>query len=334
MRIVKPAYYDTFRCLAGACPDTCCKDWDILVDEESAEFYRTLPGELGERVRRALTEEDGETILLFENGRCPLCREDGLCSIQAQLGHDALCRTCQEFPRLTHDYGTFLERGLELSCPEAARIVLTAPAEPIVQEEVPGGDEPEYDLEAMEQLLRSRQVMRQILSDRSRPVQQVLVLALMYGYQAQAELDGAEVQEFDPEAALEEAAGLAHPGSAAAILDFLKELDILTERWRIRLDAPDPAPWTEPHLALMRYFVDRYWLQAVSDYDLVSRVKLGIVSTLTVRILGGDPISTAQLYSKEIENSAENVDALLDGAYTAPAFTDDKLLGLLLAEEI
>jgi hypothetical protein len=55
-----------------------------------------------------------------------------------------------------------------------------------------------------------------------------------------------------------------------------------------------------------------------------------IVSCLLIRHLGGDLADTAQSYSKEIENSAENLDAILDAAYSHPAFTDDKLLGLLL----
>jgi len=71
-------------------------------------------------------------------------------------------------------------------------------------------------------------------------------------------------------------------------------------------------------------------LQAISDYDLVSRAKLVIISCLTIKLLGGDVVSTAQLYSKEIENDADNVDALLDGAYTDVALTDSNLLGLLL----
>jgi hypothetical protein len=40
-------------------------------------------------------------------------------------------------------------------------------------------------------------------------------------------------------------------------------------------------------------------------------------------------VETAQLYSKEIENSADNVDAILDAAYTHPALTDANLLTLL-----
>ena len=90
------------------------------------------------------------------------------------------------------------------------------------------------------------------------------------------------------------------------------------------------ASQTDEFRALARYFVARYWLQAVSDYDLVCRVKLAVVSCLVVKALGGNVIDTAQLYSKEIENDADNVDAILDAAYTHPAFTDDKLLGLLM----
>ena len=51
---------------------------------------------------------------------------------------------------------------------------------------------------------------------------------------------------------------------------------------------------------------------------------------LLVRELGGDIFRTAQLWSKEIENNADNVDSILDAAYEHPAFTDDKLLGMLL----
>ena len=76
--------------------------------------------------------------------------------------------------------------------------------------------------------------------------------------------------------------------------------------------------------------MERYWIQAVSDYDLYSRVKFAIVSCLLIRQLGGDLMETAQLYSKEIENDADNVDAILDAAYSHPAFTDDKLLSLLI----
>lgn len=330
MRITKPSYFDTFRCIAGSCPDSCCKEWDVQVDGEKAACYRALPGQLGDDLRRVLKDEDSETVMTIVNGRCPMWRADGLCRIQAELGEAALCKTCREFPRLTHDYGDFAELGLELSCPEAARIILSTPAPDYITSVIPGGEEPEYDAEAMEVLLRNREVIRNILSDCSRPANEVLALALMYGYQAQNELDGAPEEPFDTDAALEEARQFASPADPQEMVDFYQNLEILTDSWATRLAAPAPADWEPRHLLVARYFVDRYWLQAVADYDLVSRVKLTVVSCLMIHALGGDLVQTAQAYSKEIENDIDNIDAILDGAYESPAFTDDKLLGLLL----
>ena len=330
MKLYKPSYFDSFRCIASLCSDSCCKEWDVQVDEEKAALYRALPGDLGDRLREVLRDEDGETVMTIIDGRCPMWRHDGLCRIQAELGEEALCKTCREFPRLTHDYGDFVEMGLELSCPEAARIILSCPDPATVTTEIPGGEEPEYDAEAMEVLLRTRETLRAILRDTTHPANEVLALALMYGYQAQGELDGADIAPFDPEAALAEARSFAAEGDVGMMLEFFSGLEILTPDWAARLQTSAPTPWSADHLTIARYFADRYWLQAVSDYDLVSRVKLMVLSCLVIRTLGGEVAPTAQAYSKEIENSIDNIEALLDGAYTSPAFTDDKLLGLLL----
>ena len=332
MLITKPSYFDSFRCIASLCPDSCCKEWDVQVDPDAAALYRGLSSPLGDRLREVLREEDGETVMTIVNGRCPMWRDDGLCRIHAELGEGALCKTCREFPRLTHDYGDFMERGLELSCPEAARILLTAPLAPMVTEEVPGGEAPEYDTEAMAVLKRTRARMLALLADDSRPVSETLALALLYGYQAQAELDGDEESPFDAENALAQITDFARPGSLSDVLAFFRQLEILTPQWKARLVA-DPVPgWPEGTRNLARYFVERYWLQAVSDYDLTGRVKFLLISCLVIACLGGGFVSTAQLYSKEIENNWENVEAILDAAYAHPAFTDDRLLGMLLLQ--
>lgn len=329
MRIVKPSYFDQFKCIAAACPDSCCKEWTVQVDAESAAYYRALPGALGDRLRQVMTVEDGETVMVNESGRCPMWRQDGLCRIQAELGHDALCKTCRDFPRLTHDYGDFIEMGLELSCPEAARIILTAPAEAPIIEYLDDGETPEYDTDAMDVLLRTREEMLTLLADDSRPLNETLVFGLMYGHHAQALLDGVDVAPFDPDAALQTAYQFGKVTDANLPV-FYSRLEILTDTWRRRLSSPAPADWSAPIRALARYGVERYWLQAVSDYDLICRVKMIIASCLQIKVLGGDPIETAQLYSKEIENNADNVDAILDAAYTHPTFTDENLLGMLL----
>ena len=330
MLISKPHYFDSFSCVAGACPDSCCKEWDVQVDPASAALYRSLPGALGDRLREVLRTEDGETVMTIVDGRCPMWRLDGLCRIQAELGESALCKTCREFPRLTHDYGDFVERQLELSCPEAARIILSAPAAPMVTESIPGGEEPEYDQEAMAVLKQTRETMLTLLADSSRPVRESLALALLYGYQAQGELDGDDICDFDADAGLESIRQFAKPGDIRAVLDFFQDLEILTPQWETRLGGQTVSAMPEMVRNLARYFVERYWLQAVADYDLSCRVKFILICCLVVCVLGGDFVETAQLLSKEIENNCDNVDAILDAAYSHPAFTDDKLLGMLL----
>lgn len=329
MKIVKPDYFDRFRCIAGSCPDSCCKEWEVQVDANAAALYRGLPGVLGDDLRRVLREEGGETYMTISNGRCPMWRTDGLCRIQAELGESALCKTCREFPRLTHDYGDFTELGLELSCPEAARWIL-GDSVGFITEDIPGAGEPEYDREAMVVLKATRAQVLEILHDASRPIGQILALLLLYGCQAQGELDGEEPAPFDPDAALESAGELAQPGEPREMLSFFRSLEVLTKQWEMRLNAPAPGNWDSRTLSLARYFVGRYWLQAVADYDLYSRVKFTVIACLLLRELGGDFVETAQLFSKEIENDADNMDALLDAAYAHPAFTDAKLLGMLL----
>ena len=331
MRISKPAYYDNFRCIASACPDSCCKEWDVQIDEEAAEKYRALPGALGDRLRKVMAkDENGETVMTIVEGRCPMWQQDGLCRIQTELGESALCKVCREFPRIRHDYGSFVELGLELSCPEAARMILTSIPAQRITVETGGGEEAEYDREAMEVLLKTREEMLGILGQRNRPLNETLAICLMYGYHAQELLDGGENALFDAEAALSEAGQFAVKADISVLPAFYAKLEILTEAWSKRLSGHRPGGWTEPLRAFACYCVERYWLQAVSDYDLISRVKMIIGACLLIHQLGGDSVATAQLYSKEIENSAENVDAILDAAYADVAFADNKLLGWLL----
>lgn len=328
MELFFPAYYHAFRCLAGSCPDSCCKEWTVDVDPESARFYRELTGPLGDRLRAVLQDTDGGTVMEIENGRCPMWRQDGLCRIQAELGHDALCQTCRDFPRLRHDYSDFVELGLELSCPEAARLILTEDKPGMLVSAQPGGTEPEYDTAAMATLRRSRKAALEFLSS-NRPIPEVLAAILLYAHHVQAELDGAEPTSLSPADCLR---SYNCQGDIGAVFEFFKGLEILTPLWKTRLqEGPKPVVWTPVLRALARYMIERYWLQAVSDYDLVCRVKFMIVACLLVGAMGGDPIETAQLFSKEIENDPDNVDAILDAAYNEPSLTDTNLLGLLIS---
>ena len=327
MVIRKPSYYDTFRCIAGACPDSCCHQWEVQVDADAARRYRAMPGPLGDALRDALRTEDGETFLTLREGRCPMWRSDGLCRIQAELGEKALCRVCREFPRLRHDYGCFQELMLEMSCPEAAKWIFLD-AGGWVEAEIPGGSEAAYDREDMALLLSSRERAMELLDGEALPGE-TLAKLLLLGVQVQNVLDGGDPEEIQ----MEEARAAAGPGDIREVAGFFRGLEILTPRWRALLDTADCRPLPREVIPMARYLVRRYWLQAVSDLDLYGRVKFIALSALLVGSLAGDFQSNAQLWSKEIENDPENLDAILDGAYHSNALTDSKLLGLLLGKQ-
>lgn len=331
MELFFPKYYKDFQCIAAACPDSCCKEWTVDVDPEAAAMYRSLPGDLGDRLRCVLKDTEDGTIMEIENNRCPMWRQDGLCRIQAELGHDALCKTCRDFPRLRHDYGDFVELGLELSCPEAARLIFHGDGE-ILTETVSGGETPDYDTEIMEILKESRREALTLLENGKFPLQEALAILLLRAHEVQEQIDGGNFIPFAPEQLLEEAKGYVSQGDLKAVFAFFRGLEILTENWSSRLKQHDcTVSWTDSLRPLTRYLINRYWLQAISDWDLVCRVKLIIAACILVCALGGDTMQTAQLFSKEIENNPDNVEAILDGAYTSPALTDLALLSLLTA---
>ena len=325
MMIRYPKYFTQFSCIAAACPDSCCKEWEVAIDEASAAYYQSLPGQLGDRLRQVIRQEDGLHLMTIENGRCPMWRQDGLCAIQAQYGHEALCRTCRDFPRLQHEYEGFTERDLELSCPEAAKLIFFGDASDITE----GTAEPTQDA-LLDILLRSRQTALGFLENAPYSLPQKLTVLLLYTHSVQAWIDGGEEPQLDPNKALRDAQAFAGDGDITPMIEYYVNLEILTDRWIQRLNAPAPhKQWDKKLVQFMTYGIRRYWLQAVSDYDLLCRVKFLISACLLLHHLGGDTAETAQLWSKEIENNQDNVEALWDAAYTHPAFTDLNLLHLL-----
>lgn len=72
MKIVTPAYYKDFKCIAGACTDTCCAGWDVDVDEVSYKHYKKVKGSFGKRLKSVMVpSEDGGCTFTLNNGRCP-----------------------------------------------------------------------------------------------------------------------------------------------------------------------------------------------------------------------------------------------------------------------
>ncbi len=324
MKISYPDYYSRFHCLAAACPDSCCHEWEVDVDEETAAYYRSLPGELGDALRQALKGSPEGISMEITDRRCPMWRQDGLCRIQTELGHDALCKTCREFPRIKHDYGTFAEWGLELSCPEAARLILGWNG--TVTETTHSGDsQPDYEEEDMAFLLESRKTVLNYLNTTEHSPSQILATVLSYGEALQAQWDGGEQAHFPTCPDLAQIAG-----SPASLFAFFSGLEILTDEWKVHLQAPPKtARLPRQTKALLRYFIGRHWLQAISDFDLWGRVCFCVAACIMIGSINAPTERAAQLFSKEIENNTENLYAILDGTYTEPSLSPKKLLSLL-----
>ena len=59
MRYLKPDYFEDFKCIAGECPDTCCAGWQIMIDEESLDYYGEAEGAFGKRLRDSIDWQEG-----------------------------------------------------------------------------------------------------------------------------------------------------------------------------------------------------------------------------------------------------------------------------------
>ena len=133
-RITEPSYYRDFQCIAAACPDSCCTGWDVAIDQTTYDLYQHCQhAKLQPLFRQHIvrnTKPVGTSgyipyaLIKMQNYHCPFHDSEGLCLIQKNLGETALSATCASFPRSYNVVDGALERSLNLSCPEAARLVL------------------------------------------------------------------------------------------------------------------------------------------------------------------------------------------------------------------
>jgi lysine-N-methylase len=317
----------------GECPDTCCRDWEIVLDEDARRFYETVPGELGEQLRAAMEAGGGEYLAL-DHALCPFLNDAGLCRIQLAYGEEHLTRNCATYPRFAEEYGALREWALAISCPEAARMILTVPdptAFDLVTTDEPLTETNDLDASLFFCLTAARKKFYALATERTLPFADRLALCAVLADRVQNHISREQygaaqetLASFDPtqEAAHLNRTRVGAERSLAVLLDTLRGMEILTPRYRALLDAAQPTDacamddpaWEN----LLVYFLYRYVLKAAVDGKLFSRVRAAVCGCLALRMLMGQGeasrekmIDLAHLYGREIEHNSENMANLL-----------------------
>ena len=333
-----PIYYRDFRCIAGDCRDSCCKGWEIDIDEDTAEYYSSVGGDFGKRLRSNI--RDG-CFVLTDDESCPFLNKQGLCDIYTELGGDKLCRICSDHPRYFEWFGSFKEGGVGLCCEAAAELILSRPfglcEEDIPFEEASG----EYDEELLALILDVREEMFAVLCDESISLGTALCRVLDMAEEAQQYI-------YSP-AAETPCEPCCDP--MESIFGCFAELEPIDENWLpyIRSCAEMyPADADTAHIPYLRrialYLIFRYMLKSVYDGEALGYAKFAAVSVIMISRLfrcraaetghcGFEECAEiAKNYSKETEYCEENMAQLLELFGSEPFFAADTLKGLILRE--
>lgn len=196
MKVLMPYYFKEFECVGKDCTETCCSGWGIVVDPKSYEVYQKVEGEFGDKLRNSIKETEGDYFFELQEGMCPCLNEEKLCEIYIKVGKEAMCHTCQSYPRLSFRYGDLIERYLTLSCPEVARILISnsQPVDFIFEEEV-GGEEVALDNpELFNVLLLARASSIESAQIRELALWKRFVIVTMMGEKIQQHLINEDVQ--------------------------------------------------------------------------------------------------------------------------------------------
>ncbi|AMN35196.1 flagellin lysine-N-methylase [Clostridium perfringens] len=94
---------------------------------------------------------------------------------------------------------------------------------------------------------------------------------------------------------------------------------------------------------ILVYFVFRYFMKAIFDYDVSAKIKLAIISTLMIKELAvvrfiennnefteEDMVEISRIYSKDIEHLDENIENLQEIFETEEIFEVDEILPMLM----
>lgn len=291
-----PSFYKDFKCIAGACPDSCCQGWEVDADEQSLEYYKNLTGDIRKKIDSVLDKDEfGNTIFkLADKKRCPFLNHENLCDMHIAIGGEHTPYTCRMFPRFINDFGGTREMGVSFSCPVASDMMwgLTEPMSFVDELNDLPPELNEIDAQTYFYLSKARKKAFDIVQDRSLPIYQRLINLLDFGVETQQDLE--EYKEgTDP----------------ILFFDVFRNPELINPQWLERVDNGSVKPVSNEvfNENIASYFIFRYFLTAVNDYDVLSKIKKAVIGVLIVTYFGEDSW-TIHLWSKETEHSQYNMD--------------------------
>ena len=172
------SFFKQFSCAIKDCPNTCCKGWRVIFDEDTYRRYLAEPGKNGIRLRSSIKKINEEVYFRTSLKQCTFYEKEGTCNLQRTLGMDYMPLVCRQYPRFYQHYGPFAEEALFLSCPEVARLFIMhvdniryVKSDRLISYERWGTNEDEVYLHW---LCDMREEMIRILWDKEQPRAQIL----------------------------------------------------------------------------------------------------------------------------------------------------------------
>ncbi len=268
MKTIAPNYYTKFHCIADKCHHSCCIGWEIDIDEDTLDFYQSIGGDFGNKLREHI-ENDGESThfcLVGKEERCPFLKENGLCEMILTLGEDALCDICREHPRFYHVLSDRDEVGLGLCCEEAARLILSQEEDTVL--EIIDDDGEKEALTAWETKLFSlREQLFDILQNREKTLDTRAQEMLTFSH---ANFPSKTPSEW---------------------CDIFLSLEQLDPTWKEGLEGlrhlqdEDFSDFEKPFEKLLLYFLYRHTAEAQDKDDFSARVAFAYLGYHIIRLL-------------------------------------------------
>ena len=171
---LKPEFYDSFCCIADKCPNTCCADWTIALDEEIIQKY----------IDKGIDFNVDKCSMTMNDDKCIMLDECGLCKLVKQYGDDMLSYTCKTYPRYAVilancDGEQIRELYMTNSCPAVLQLLkdLDAPLSFVIDDYTV---ENFYDVYGVEKRRNARNMIIDLLQIMDMPLWVKLYIAYKY----------------------------------------------------------------------------------------------------------------------------------------------------------